>query len=86
VKFPVKHSQSAELIGGGKDHSSICSLKVGSGVGGTTSVEHRKKVGFHPISVNYIYIYIYTHTRRNKKKSEKPERTKQDRDEQKETT
>lgn len=52
VKFPVKHSQSAELVGGGKDHSPICSLKVGSGVGGTTSVEHRKKVGFRPISVN----------------------------------
>jgi hypothetical protein len=69
VKFPVKHSQSAELIGGGKDHSPICSLKVGSGVGGTTPVEHRKKVGFHPISVNHIYIYEET------KKSEKPERT-----------
>jgi hypothetical protein len=61
VKFPVKHSQSAELIGGGKDHSPICSLKLGSGVGGTTSMEHRKKVGFHPISVNYIHTYIHTY-------------------------
>jgi len=67
VKFPVKHSQSAELIGGGKDHSPICSLKMGSGVGGTTSVEHRKKVGFRPISV---YMYIYTHEKKVKNQRE----------------
>ncbi|KAJ6290986.1 hypothetical protein OIU78_026677 [Salix suchowensis] len=46
------HNPSFLCRGGGKDHSPICSLKVGSGVGGTTSVEHRKKVGFRPISVN----------------------------------
>jgi hypothetical protein len=82
VKFPVKHSQIAELVGGGKDHSPICLLKVGSRVGGTTSVEHRKKVGFRPISVNYIYIYEET-----KKVKNQRERTRdQDRDEQKERT